>query len=126
MNMIIILPEGKVVTRYDHGLNKTIINEGRDLIFIPTNALRSYLQDREEIRPFDPVFCKDDGTRMTYETLRQLIRRRAEEAKLLGIPYPHDFRRAFAITLWRNGVDIVTISRLMGHSSLEVLKRYLA
>lgn len=63
---------------------------------------------------------------MTYETLRQLIRRRAEEAKLTGIPYPHDFRRAFAITLWRNGVDIVTISRLMGHSSLEVLKRYLA
>ncbi len=89
-------------------------------------ALRSYLQGRSDIRPFDPVFQKDDGTRMTYETLRQMIRRRSEEANLSGIPYPHDFRRAFAITLWRNGIDIVTISRLMGHSSLEVLKRYLA
>jgi site-specific recombinase XerD len=98
-------------------------------VFVGTTAkkaLRAYLKDREDLQPFDPVFVKEDGMRMTYEALRQVIRRRAENARLEGTPYPHDFRRAFAITLWRNGVDIVTISRLMGHSSLEVLKRYLA
>ena len=37
----------------------------------------------------------------------------------------HDFRRCFAITQYRNGVDVITISQLLGHESLEVTKRYL-
>lgn len=88
-------------------------------------ALRDYLRTRENLNPYDPLFASDEGLRMTYSTVRQILRRRAEDARV-DPPYPHDFRRAFALTLWRNGTDIVTISRLMGHSALEVLKRYLA
>jgi integrase/recombinase XerD len=54
----------------------------------------------------------------------QMIERRAKDA---GVDPPglHDFRRCFALEMHRNGCDNITLSRLMGHSSLEVLKRYL-
>jgi len=47
-------------------------------------------------------------------------------AGLKDIPTPHDFRRAFALIMLRNGVDIFALQKLMGHSDLQVLRRYLA
>jgi integrase/recombinase XerD len=63
---------------------------------------------------------------MTYTALRGLLRRRAYAAELRQIPTPHDFRRAFALIMLRNGVDIFALQKLMGHSDLQVLRRYLA
>jgi len=54
------------------------------------------------------------------------LRRRAELVGLKDIPTPHDFRRAFALIMLRNGVDIFALQKLMGHSDLQVLRRYLA
>ena len=42
------------------------------------------------------------------------------------IPTPHDFRRAFALIMLRNGVDIFALQKLMGHSDLQILLSYLA
>ena len=53
-----------------------------------------------------------------------MLRRRSAKAGT-PVPSPHDFRRAFAIERWRAGVDILTLSRFMGHSSLQVLSRYI-
>ena len=39
---------------------------------------------------------------------------------------PHDFRRAFALNCLRNGMDLMTLARLMGHTTIKVLKRYVA
>ncbi|NPV84734.1 MAG: tyrosine-type recombinase/integrase [Anaerolineae bacterium] len=65
------------------------------------------------------------GERITYDGLRDILRRRS---RLAGIspPSPHDFRRTCALTLLRNGADVISVSRLLGHSSLEVTKVYLA
>lgn len=38
---------------------------------------------------------------------------------------PHRFRRTFAISMARGGVNIHMIARLMGHKDITVLKRYL-
>ena len=54
-----------------------------------------------------------------------LLRLRAELVGLKSIPTPHDFRRAFALIMLRNGVDIVALQKLMGHSELQVLRHYL-
>jgi site-specific recombinase XerD len=45
---------------------------------------------------------------------------------LESILTPHDFRRAYALIMLRNGVDIFALQKLMGHSDLQVLRRYLA
>ena len=63
---------------------------------------------------------------MTYGALRCVLRRRAIQACLKDIPTPHDFRRAFALVMLRYGVDIFSLQKLMGHSDLQVLHRYLA
>ena len=66
------------------------------------------------------------GERLTCTGLRLLLRRRAVVAGLKEIPSPHDFRRAFALIMLRNGVDVFALQKLMGHSDLQVLRRYLA
>ena len=35
-------------------------------------------------------------------------------------------RNAFALNMLRQGVDVFTLARLMGHSDITVLRRYLA
>ncbi|NLD74867.1 MAG: site-specific integrase, partial [Chloroflexi bacterium] len=65
------------------------------------------------------------GGPLRYESLRDIVRRRAEQA---GVEPPtlHSFRRAFALLSLRNGVDVYSLQRLMGHADLTVLRRYLA
>lgn len=85
-------------------------------------TLRRYLRERADDSP--ALWLSRSGERLSDSGLRMMLRRRAEMAGVPA-PSPHDFRRAFAIERWRAGVDILTISRLMGHSSLQVLNRYL-
>lgn len=64
------------------------------------------------------------GERMTYTGLRLLLKRRAEKA---GVAYqsPHSFRRLFALTMLRNGIDVFSLQLLMGHADLQMLRTYL-
>jgi integrase/recombinase XerC len=39
--------------------------------------------------------------------------------------HPHLFRHSFAIGLLRNGVDILVVSKLLGHSNIQTTQRYL-
>ena len=77
-----------------------------------------------QAEPLDPLWVSVQGNRLTYWGLRQVIRRRAEKA---GVPAPslHSFRRAFALLCLRNGADVYSLQKLMGHSDLSVLRRYL-
>lgn len=85
-------------------------------------ALRVYLKLREDAAR--SLFVNDEGERLKMAGLRQVIVRRARRA---GVPIPslHSFRRAFAIAMMRAGVDLLTIARLLGHSDLSLLDRYI-
>lgn len=85
-------------------------------------TLKKYLRKRQDSHP--ALWVGKTGERLTATGLRMMLRRRASRAHVL-VPSPHDFRRAFALERWRVGQDILTISKLMGHSSLQVLTRYL-
>ncbi|MEM7118168.1 MAG: site-specific integrase [Chloroflexota bacterium] len=56
-----------------------------------------------------------------------IFRRVRELGAKMGRPTlaPHDLRRTFAENLRRDGVDIVVISGLLGHESVETTMRYL-
>ena len=70
------------------------------------------------------LFTTNQGERLKYSGLRQIVRRLCIRA---GIPEVgiHDLRRTFALELLRKNVDIQTIARLLGHTSLQVVSRYL-
>lgn len=85
-------------------------------------TLKRYMRKRTDHNP--ALWVSDSGERLTDTAIRSMLRRRANRAGVLE-PSPHDFRRAFALERWRAGTDIVTLSKLMGHSSLQVLNRYL-
>ena len=69
------------------------------------------------------LFLNRGEERIVYGTLREILRRLAIKANI-NVPSPHDFRRAFCLECLRKGMDLLTLSRLMGHTSLQLLSRY--
>jgi integrase/recombinase XerC len=84
-------------------------------------AVRAYLKTRQT--EAGPLFITETSGRLTYSGLRQIIRRCAERAGVKEPPL-HAFRRAFALNMLRNGCDLLTLQRLMGHADLSLLRRY--
>ncbi|MEI7846669.1 MAG: tyrosine-type recombinase/integrase [Chloroflexota bacterium] len=87
-------------------------------------ALREYLEKRSDLET--SLFLSFRNHPLTYDGLRQMLERRIKTAKLKTSRSLHDFRRAFAINMLRKKVDIYSLQKLMGHSDLTVLRRYLA
>ena len=88
-------------------------------------AIHHYLDARSGVSPHTPLWATAQDHRLTYAGLRQIVRRHAEKA---DIPEPglHAFRRTFALSCLRNGMDVFSLQRLMGHADLTILRRYLA
>ena len=88
-------------------------------------ALLAYYRHRDNLQGDVPLWVKQNGERLSKAGIRQVVRRAAQQAGLTE-PGMHAFRRAFAINALRNGMDVVTLQRLLGHADLSVVNRYLA
>ncbi len=84
-------------------------------------ALKSWISVREDLQP---LFMSSAHNRLTLDSLRAILQRRAKEA---GVPYfsAHAFRRKHALDLHRSGESLLIIQRRLGHHSDDVLKRYI-
>ena len=65
----------------------------------------------------------DEGSRLAYAGLRAVLCKRARMAGI-DVPGAHAFRRAFALLSLKAGVDVLTLSRLLGHTNLATVARY--
>jgi site-specific recombinase XerD len=72
-----------------------------------------------------PFFCTLKGGPLREQYVRALLGRLKDKAGLERRVYPHGLRHTYACELLFRGVDVVTISKLMGHSSVAVTQRYL-
>jgi integrase/recombinase XerD len=77
-----------------------------------------------------PLFCAVDRGRhivqrgITPDTVREILQRRAEQAGIARCS-PHDLRKTFSTTVWKQTGDLESLRRLLGHSKLETTQGYL-
>lgn len=114
------LTNGSVVVRKGKG------GVGR-VVFLGRRARRvvwRYLAERDEDDPNEFLFLTQRRRPLTPNQLLQRVKHLGERAGVEGV-HPHRFRHTFAIQYLRNGGDVFTLQRLLGHSSLAMVKRYL-
>jgi site-specific recombinase XerD len=110
---------GGVIIRKGKGGKPRVVFLGKK----SRKALRAYLKQRADDNP--ALWVTRDGERLAVKSLQGMLQRRAKFADVPA-PSPHDFRRAFALGMLRAGTDVFSLQKLMGHESLDVLRRYLA
>ena len=67
----------------------------------------------------EPVFVDEVGRTVTAGTLRALLNRTGKTAGI-GNVNPHRLRHSYASRLIARGIDVATVSRALGHSSVAV------
>ncbi|MBC1286872.1 tyrosine-type recombinase/integrase [Listeria booriae] len=95
--------------------------------------LAQYLRNRERyfaehlLREPDYVFVTStEGNKLSYSGLHQIITFAGKKAGVEGVRCSaHTFRHYYAIQSLKNGMDLFTLSRLLGHSDLATTQIYL-
>lgn len=73
----------------------------------------------------DNLFLTRDGRALTKNRVDSLMKHYGEKAGLTGVRCPsHTLRHTFAVSYLRNGDDVFSLQRILGHSSLEMTRRY--
>jgi len=74
---------------------------------------------------YDHLFLTRDGYPLTKDRLEAIVERYGKKAGITGVRVsPHTFRHTMTVTFLRNGGDVFSLQRILGHSSLEVLRGY--
>lgn len=93
--------------------------------------LRPYLRKREiaVAQTEDPdspwVFPNDRGGRLVRKSMQQHFRRYGKAAGIRGVRVsPHTLRHTYAVNFIRNGGGEFALQKALGHTSLEMSRRY--
>ena len=74
---------------------------------------------------YDNLFLTHDGRPLTKDRLGKIMKRYGSRARMTGVRCsPHTMRHTAAIRYLRDGGDVFTLQRIMGHSTLDVLRIY--
>ena len=98
----------------------------RDRMIPISERLHDLLAEWLEVRPEGSasVFTTQDGSELSVRGLWAMFKRVADGAEVEDVTL-HMLRHTFATSLLRNGVDLVSIQRLLGRSSLDTTAVYL-
>lgn len=74
---------------------------------------------------FTNLFLTRNGRPLTKDRVGIIVKRHGKQAGITNVRCsPHTLRHTFAVTFLRNGGDVFTLQRIMGHSTLDMLKTY--
>jgi len=75
----------------------------------------------------DNFFLTRDGWPLNKNRVETIIKNLGRKVGLQGVRCsPHTFRHTFCVQFLRNGANLFTLQQMTGHSSLEVLRGYVA
>ncbi len=107
-----------------------VLGKGRRERVVPLGqtvkrALLDWLKARGEIAGMDRVFCNRFGQPLHRRTILQTVHEYGRKAGIEGVRVsPHTLRHTFAVTYLRNGGDVLTLQKILGHATLEMTRRY--
>jgi site-specific recombinase XerD len=109
----------------------TVMGKGRRERVLPISARTAqviwrYLATREDAqRKASALFITSNRRKLERNSLRRLLQRTGQRAGVLGVNV-HRFRHTFAIAFLRNGGHVFALQRILGHSTMEMVRRYLS
>ena len=88
--------------------------------------VRRYVEHERRVVPGEQaLFTTRLGAPMVSKTVTHLVRTLAADARVGATKTgPHTFRHTFAVEYLRNGGDVFSLMRLLGHRELETTQRY--
>src|SRR5699024_9585559 len=110
--------------------NQILINgKNREDRLVPIQTqtkrlLKRYLDARGS-SPVDWLFITVDDEKMNRDSVRRRIAKYGRQANIKDVRCsPHTFRHTFAKMSVQNGADIFTLQRILGHKTLDMVRRY--
>jgi integrase/recombinase XerC/integrase/recombinase XerD len=101
-------------------------NKERVVPFGNTTAttLTRYISRRGKLKA-SRVFVNCYGEPISRYSVRELIGRKGIKAGITGVRCsPHTFRHTFAVQYLRNGGDVFSLQKLLGHTDLSMTRKY--
>jgi len=86
--------------------------------------LWTYSATRAEASPHDAFFIVRRGLPMNRNSISHILSEIGERAGVQNV-HPHRFRHTFAIEFLRNGGDVFSLQKILGHTTLEMVNTYL-
>ncbi|MBI3745442.1 MAG: tyrosine-type recombinase/integrase [Chloroflexi bacterium] len=88
-------------------------------------AIVRYLGQRGPGKPDDALFLGRRGE-ISARGVQQMVRRLKGQVGVTGRLSPHSLRHTFARSYLVNGGDVFSLQRILGHTTLDMVKRYVA
>lgn len=116
-------------TDFGEGIAR-VLGKGRRERVVPLGqtvkrALLDWLKQRGEIPGMDRVFCNRFGQPLQRRTVLDSFHAYGRRAGIEGVRVsPHTLRHTFAVNYLRNGGDVLTLQKILGHATLEMTRRY--
>ena len=108
---------------YIYALYATTEGHSQNSIDIVTSSV--HYRPEPEIPSCDLVFLTNDGRPLTKDRIEKIMSKYGRKAKLSGVrSSPHTLCHTAAVTFLRNGGDVFSLQRMLGHSSLDMTRRY--
>ena len=113
-----------------HNRRLTVMGKGSKERTLPFSArtgqgLWRYLTQRKDDSAGDSLFVTRDRRPMNRDQLLKALRTLGRRAGISGVNV-HRFRHTFAVNYLRNGGDPWSLQMMLGHSTMEMVKTYLA
>jgi site-specific recombinase XerD len=103
-----------------------VFGKGSKERYIPFSAATMKAMQRYSLKARDAngntFFQSEEGGKLSTSGLLQLCQRLGEKAEVEASP--HKFRHTFAISYLRSGASVFALQKTLGHTSLEMSRRY--
>lgn len=113
----------KLHVRHGKGDKPRIVRFGKRTAKLMWECLGDRLQLSDRAQPLIRVEEDGDPHAMNRHVLRRLLKRIGDRAGVQNV-HPHRLRHSFATEYLRNGGKMLALQQLLGHSDLEMVRRY--